>query len=154
MSFRHCLEAEKKDLTFLTFLTSDLFFCSKTGKLFRGKKNSETSDFSDLTSVRPLDGQYLHYTVMIIPKLWSDPHNSATAGAIPTKIETTIGVQSSLDRMHHQRRPTSTAKVDFSSPPKRHKKCPRHRHPWWWWWWHIWFRTRSIRRQVERKGCT
>ncbi len=47
---RHCLEAEKKDLTFLTFLTSDLFFCSKTGKLFRGKKNSETSDFSDLTS--------------------------------------------------------------------------------------------------------
>ncbi len=26
---RHCLEAEEKDLTFLTFLTSDLFFFSK-----------------------------------------------------------------------------------------------------------------------------
>ena len=26
--------------------------------------------------------------------------------------------------MHHQRRPTSTAKVDFSSPPKRHKNVP------------------------------
>ena len=36
--------AEEKDRTFLTFLTSDLFFCSKNW--FRGKKKSETSDFS------------------------------------------------------------------------------------------------------------
>jgi hypothetical protein len=41
----HCLEAEKKDLTFLTFLTSDLFFARKLASCLEAKRTRKHRTF-------------------------------------------------------------------------------------------------------------